>query len=284
MRSIINVQGLRQVLRDPESGDEYSVFVDNLEIPAASFTAILGPSGCGKTTLLTVLGLLRAHIKDSALSRFEMWFDGDSKPTDFTPVWRNNLRTKANKIRRRHIGFALQSGELLPALTVAENIEIPLRINGASTRECRARVDELIQAFDLYRQKGSAAKAKAGSLARSRVNRLSGGEFQRVALARAIAHHPSLVFVDEPTASLNREMAHNALSQLRNLRQSGREQSTILMITHDRSLATEFCDYIIEMVPHKGTPSGGVKAFHTVDDFVAKNMETADSTVGGEDQ
>lgn len=273
MRSIISIEGLKQVLHDPESGAQFVVHVDELEIPAGSFTAILGPSGCGKTTLLTVLGLLRAKTKGSTLDRFEMWFAGESKPTDLQPVWARNLRSTANRIRRRHLGFALQSGELLPALTVAENIETPLRVNGASGRESRRRAAELIEAFDLYRRKGDSASRRAGSLARSRVNRLSGGEYQRVALARAIAHHPSLVFVDEPTASLNREMAHNALVQLRDLRKSDQEQSTVLMITHDEMLATEFCDYIIEMAPHKDIPAGGVVGFRVNEEKQVPNID-----------
>ena len=262
MKAVIRIEGLKQILHDRESGARYAVHADDLAVPAGSFSAILGPSGCGKTTLLSVLGLLRASTPESELGRFEMWFPGDDEPTDLTEIWKKNLRAQANAIRRKRLGFALQSGELLTALTVAENIETPLRVNGFGHRECKERVSELVQAFDLVRRKGSKPADSKNLLLRSRINKLSGGEYQRVALARSIAHRPSIVFVDEPTASLNIEMARQALIQLRTLRQTGNEQSTVLMITHDTELAMEFCDFIIEMAPHKDCPvdrpSGGV--------------------------
>jgi len=251
MKNVVHIEGLKQVLHDKKSGAIYEVHVDEVVIPEGSFTAILGPSGCGKTTLLTVLGLLRAATVNSQLKRFEMTFPGDTEPTDLSVIWRKNLRSQANAIRRKHIGFALQSGELLPALTVAENIDIPMQINGFSRNQCRQRRNELIEAFGLFHSRNN----KAQSLARSRVNRLSGGEAQRVALARAISHRPSLVFVDEPTASLNREMAHQALTKLRSLCQSDGERCTVLMITHDEELAREFCDHIIRMEPGKDISS-----------------------------
>ena len=95
-------------------------------------------------------------------------------------------------------------------------------------------------------------------VAASRINKLSGGEYQRVALARAIAHRPTLVFVDEPTAALNRELARGALEQLRKLQREDGQHGAVVMITHDEDLADEFADMIIRMAPCKDRPAGEV--------------------------
>ena len=150
-------------------------------------------------------------------------------------------RPRIEDIRRRHLGFALQSGELIPELTVRENIALPMRLNGVRRAECRRRVDELLDGFGLL-------KGDAGNrVPNSRINKISGGEYQRVALARAIAHKPALVFVDEPTASLNQLTARTALRQLRILQRESGDRTVVVMITHDNTLAFEFSDLIVRM-------------------------------------
>ena len=177
--------------------------------------AILGPSGCGKTTLLTLLGLLRRPSAPNLLDRFTVsTIDrrGSEVLHDVQDLWRRNRQARIESLRRRHIGFALQTGELLTSLTVRENIALPLRLNGVWGRRCWRRVDELIAAFGFHGDNGTKNPAERnGRLSKARVNTLSGGEYQRVVLARAIAHHPRLVFVDEPTAALNRELARTTL-------------------------------------------------------------------------
>lgn len=239
---VFEVQRLRQRLYDPERKQEFVVTVPmRLAFPAGGFVTILGPNACGKTTLLTVFGLLR---RPSSLDSVERYYihvpNGDKTETlDMVKEWHSGKRIE--QIRRRYLGFALQSGELLPALTVRENIAIPLRVNGASAKECRKRVDELLDRFGLM--KGS----NSNKLPDSRVNTISGGEYQRVALARAIAHRPVLVFVDEPTASLNRKTAREALTQLRELQRESGGRTAIVMITHDETLAMEFADLVVRM-------------------------------------
>ncbi len=99
----------------------------------------------------------------------------------------------------------------------------------------------------------------------ARVNKLSGGEYQRVSLARAIAHHPRLIFVDEPTAALNREMARGALETLRELLNHATRPSATVMITHDEELAHEFANVTIRMAPVRNRPAGRVEEviYHT---------------------
>jgi ABC-type lipoprotein export system ATPase subunit len=243
----LRVSGLRQVLHDSVTGDRFELHVErDLIIPRGSFVAIHGPSGCGKTTLLTVIGLLRCCTPDSELQRFEMWFRHSDRPLDLRDIWKEGRQRQAMRIRRRHLGFALQTGELISSLNVAENIATPLQINGESRRACRNRVLTLLDAFGI------------SGLENRRLKNLSLGQYQRVALARAIAHDPELIFVDEPTASLNRETARAALQELKVLTEG---HSTVMMITHEEDLAREFCDLIIELEPVSGHPAGRVKSF-----------------------
>jgi ABC-type lipoprotein export system ATPase subunit len=235
---ILEIDGLEHALRDIESGDTFTVIADRLlTFHAGCFTTILGPSGCGKTTLLTLLGLLRkpSHPKEIKLFRMTK---RNGETVNLADLWQCGDEQTIEQLRRQSIGFALQSGELLPFLTVSENIAVPLRLNGVSKTDSSKRVAKLLQAF------GLAETEKKERIANARVNKLSGGEFQRVVLARAIAHSPEIVFVDEPTSALNRELARNALKQLQHL-----TSSAIVMITHDTELAQEFSNQIIEMEP-----------------------------------
>lgn len=267
---VLEIAGLQQRLFDRQRGEEFRVFVRQpIVITAGSFVAILGPSGCGKTTLLTVLGLLRAPSHPERLERFSIWTPGPNGPIeqDLKAAWKRRSQRQIEHLRRRHLGFALQSGELLSSLTVRENIAAPLRLNGMRRAACRQRVAELLAAFGLAdpppaelhagRSKPDRSPVQ-GRIALSRINKLSGGEYQRVALARAIAHRPALVFVDEPTAALNRELARGALEQLGRLQRGGQFAGATVMITHDEGLAEEFADTIIRMAPLKDRPAGEV--------------------------
>jgi ABC-type lipoprotein export system ATPase subunit len=257
---VLELDGLVQRLHDPQSGAEFVVEVDQpLQVRQGDFVAILGPSGCGKTTLLTVLGLLRkpSHPRDIGVFRIGSTRDAlssDDGFVDLKKAWCSRQHSVIEQIRRSRIGFALQSGELLPSLTVAENIAAPLHLNGMGREERRRRVLALVDAFGLRRQTGD----DHYDLSPKRVNKLSGGEYQRVSLARAIAHRPSIVFVDEPTAALNREMARGALDQFRLLEASGAGGAATIMITHDEELADEFANVIVRMAPVVGRPAGRI--------------------------
>jgi ABC-type lipoprotein export system ATPase subunit len=255
---VLEVMGLEHRLYDPESGDEFVVLVERpLRIDRGSLVALVGPSGCGKTTLLTILGLLRAPSRPERLEYFRIHTrseKGEITTTDLKETWRKGRQRVVERLRRRHVGFALQSGELLPALTVRENISVPLWLNGVTGEACRLRLEELLDAFRLQRGGPGGESALAGA----RVNKLSGGEYQRVALARAIAHRPSLVFVDEPTAALNRELAWEALEQLRRVQAGIQAHGATVMITHDEELALAFADVIVRMAPVRGRPAGEV--------------------------
>jgi putative ABC transport system ATP-binding protein len=257
---VLELDGLSQRLHDPQSGAEFVVEVDRpLQVLEGDFVAVLGPSGCGKTTLLSVLGLLRQPSQPEEIGVFRIRGShrvvrGGDGFIDLKRAWCRRQHGLIEKIRRSHIGFALQSGELLPSLTVAENIAAPMWLNGLSRREKNQRVRSLIDAFGLRRQTGD----DHYDLSKKRVNKLSGGEYQRVSLARAIGHRPSIVFVDEPTAALNREMARGALEQFKLLEAGGSGSAATIMITHDEGLADEFANLIVRMAPVVGRPAGRI--------------------------
>ena len=175
----------------------------SVSFSAASFTAIMGPSGSGKSTLLQVA----AGLERPSGGRVELAgqnLEGLSE-TDLT------------ELRRDRAGFVFQAYNLMPTLTVAQNVELPLRLAGRRPR--RGRLDEIIERVGLEGRKGR------------RPHQLSGGERQRVAIARALVTEPALTFADEPTGALD---SHVAVQVLELLRESVRDAGqSVVMVTHD---------------------------------------------------
>jgi len=190
----------------------------SLNIYAGYFAAIMGKSGSGKSTLLNCIGGLE--------------MPGQGEISCFgTPI--NRLKAgKLSRFQRRHVGFVFQRGNLLSYLTIAENIGLPLTLNGIVGLERTQRIKRLLVGIDLE----AAAKALP--------HELSGGEIQRVSMARAIAHHPKLLLVDEPTANLDTISGTQLVQLMRNL---GKENGcTIIMATHDRDI-TNRADMLITL-------------------------------------
>jgi len=182
-----------------------------VDFEAARFTAIMGPSGSGKSTLLHALAGLDGLTSGSV-------FIGDD---DITTM---NDR-KLTKLRRDRIGFVFQSFNLVPTLTAAENIELPMRLAGRKPE--RAWLDSVVETVGL------------GHRLAHRPSELSGGQQQRVAVARALAGKPQIVFADEPTGNLDSRTGAEILSFLRQaVRELGQ---TIVMVTHD-PVAASYAD------------------------------------------
>jgi putative ABC transport system ATP-binding protein len=179
----------------------------SLEIGSRSFTAIMGPSGSGKSTLMHCMAGL-----DSA-DGGRVWIGG----TEITELPERRL----TRLRRDHVGFVFQAYNLLPALTAADNITLPLDIAGRSAD--RAWLDAVVETVGL------------GSRLRHRPSELSGGQQQRVAIARALAGRPAIIFADEPTGNLDSRTGAEVLDLLRRcVREFGQ---TIVMVTHDPAAA-----------------------------------------------
>jgi putative ABC transport system ATP-binding protein len=180
----------------------------DLAIERGEFVAIMGPSGCGKSTLLNLLAGLDRPTAG------EVWLDGE----------RIDRRSEAElaRLRRRKIGFVFQFFNLLPTLSVVENVELPLLLVGQRRREARRTASELLGELGVG-DRHAAAPAQ-----------LSGGQQQRVALARALANAPDIVLGDEPTGNLDSAAARDVLGFLRLARDRGQ---TLLLVTHDARVA-----------------------------------------------
>lgn len=180
----------------------------SLVLRAGEAVAVTGPSGCGKTTLLSILAGLTPP--DTGRLRFRL--PGEPPADRLTPA-----------LRRRHVGLVFQAVHLIPTLTVAENVEIPLFGVEPDARRRRAQALAMLERVDL-------AAAADWSPAR-----LSGGERQRVAVARAFVNRPTLVLADEPTGHLDSRSAERVVAALLAL---GRDTGgALLMVTHNPELA-----------------------------------------------
>jgi putative ABC transport system ATP-binding protein len=174
-------------------------------VRAGEFVAIVGPSGSGKSSLLHLLGAMDHPTQGEVL------FGGQ-------PLHKMSDGQRTD-LRARQIGFIFQTFNLLPNLSACENVEIALRLGGASKAERQKRPAELLERVGL------------GPRARHLPRQLSGGERQRVAIARALANHPQLLLADEPTGNLDSKTGAGILELLRELnRQDGQ---TVVMVTHD---------------------------------------------------
>ena len=193
----------------------------NVGFPAGIYSAIMGPSGSGKSTLMHCLAGL-----DSVTSG-EVWLGG-GKPGE-QPVLLSSLSDrKLTQVRRDRVGFIFQQFNLLPTLTAAENIRLPLDIAGRKVDQ--AWFDQVVKTLGLEDR------------LKHRPTEMSGGQIQRVACARAIVSRPAVIFADEPTGNLD---SHSSAEVLGFLRQSVRELGqTVIMVTHDPTSAS-FSDQVV---------------------------------------
>jgi len=182
----------------------------SFEVPQGDYVAIMGPSGSGKSTLLNLLGCLDKPTSGS-------YFLGEDNVAEMTDAGLSHIRAS-------RIGFVFQSYNLIPQLSVLENIEVPLfylgRLNRASRRRCR----ELAQLVGL------------GDRLRHRPTQLSGGQQQRVAIARSLVNDPYFILADEATGNLDSVTTEEILNLFRRLNNEGR---TIIMVTHEDEVADQ---------------------------------------------
>ncbi len=179
----------------------------NLKIASGEYVSIMGPSGSGKSTLLNIIGLLdRADI-----GRYEL--DGN----DVTSL----SEIEQARVRREKIGFVFQSFHLVPRLTAAENIELPLMLDGVLPARRKLRVKEALLEFNL------------SDRAQHRPAEMSGGQQQRTAIARATILRPTTILADEPTGNIDHRNGAEVIALLEGLHHAG---TTLIIVTHDQEL------------------------------------------------
>ena len=210
----------RGVTKSYGSGDAKVTAVRgvDLDVKTGELLMLVGPSGCGKTTLISCI----AGILDQNEGVCKV-FGHDFKAMP---------QREKTRLRGRTIGFVFQAFNLLPTLTAAENVAVPLLINGAPRMKAIAQAKEVL------------AQVGLGERHRSLPKELSGGQQQRVAIARALVHDPKMVVCDEPTSALDHETGHQVMEMLRSIAmRSGR---SLVIVTHDARIF-EFADRIAKM-------------------------------------
>ncbi|MDF1561840.1 MAG: ABC transporter ATP-binding protein [Deltaproteobacteria bacterium] len=205
MEAIVRLEGVE---KDYELGKTIvpALREIDLEIARGEFTTIAGPSGSGKTTLLNLVGCV------DVATRGEVHVDGHET---------HNLSDRAlTTLRLNTLGFIFQSFNLVPVLSVFQNVELPLLLGGRlSKKERKERVEEIMERVGLADQ------------LRKRPNELSGGQRQRVAIGRALVGRPKIVLADEPTANLDSKTGANIIDLMRELNQQ--DHTTFIFSTHD---------------------------------------------------
>ena len=203
---------LRNIYKIYPMGEETVRALDgvSLTVDAGEFVAIVGQSGSGKSTCMNIIGCL--DVPTSGTYRLG-GVDVSTMDDDHQA-----------EIRNRMLGFVFQQYNLIPKLTVLENVELPLVYAGAEPRERRARAMEALERVGL------------ADKSRHLPNQLSGGQQQRVSIARALAGKPSVILADEPTGALDSRTGREVLSFLKQLNAEG---DTVVLITHDNSIALQ---------------------------------------------
>lgn len=208
---------LKNVSKHYHMGDNVVKAVDgiSLEIQRGDFVAVMGPSGSGKSTAMHLIGSLDiptiGHI----------FLDSH----DISSLDESELA----QIRGKNIGFIFQQFNLIPILTVKENVMLPMTLQGDSMEEREKRVNALLQKLEILDR------------AEHFPNQISGGQQQRVAIARALANDPEVILADEPTGNLDTHTGEKVMDILKQLNKEGK---TIVMVTHDPDLAKDYAKIV----------------------------------------
>lgn len=210
---LLQIENLR--IRRGTGGQSFTVELPELEIERGEMLAITGESGSGKSTVLELLGLVAEPMPGA---RFDLT-DEDGTPSDISDLWSRRSQRELARLRARSIGFVLQSGGLLPYLSVRDNILINRRLLGTPPED--PILDDIVQRLEI------------GDLLRKKPAQLSTGQQQRAAIGRALAHSPALLLADEPTSALDPRLADQVMDLLMDLAVG--LGVTALIATHERA-------------------------------------------------
>ncbi len=208
-----------------EQGDVlFKLQIPKFSLQAGQFVALVGDSGCGKSTLLDMLALVS---KPSHCQQFQFnWQGFGDEVIDIWKLWSSKEESKLAAIRRRDLGYVLQTGGLMPFLTVEENIRLPMRILGLS--------------IDSKEIETLATKIDIQTILSKKSQHISGGQRQRAAILRALVHKPRLILADEPTAAVDKRRAKLIVQDFKKL--AIERGTTIVMVTHDYDLVKDYAD------------------------------------------
>jgi len=217
MENVAVIKDVAKVYQKGSAPAVYALRKVSLTIPRGQYIAIMGPSGSGKSTLMNILGCLDRPTSGS-------YFLAGRDVAQMND-------TDLSKARGEHIGFVFQAFNLIPELTVEENVQVPLFYQSVPKLESRQRAHEVLNLVGLGDRLGH------------RPSELSGGQQQRVAIARALITNPSILLADEPTGNLDSVTGEAILSLFDNLHRKG---LTIIMVTHDDSVADR-CQRVVRL-------------------------------------
>ena len=230
---------LREVTLEMGDGDRQVRALDrvSLQVAPGEFVAVIGPSGAGKSSLLAVAGALAAPTSGEVRVMGE-----DLVALGGGPRRRRRAQGRLASFRRRHLGFVFQSGNLIPALTAADQLRLSHRIAHRRGRSRQFDPLPLLESVGMTHRAGN------------RPGQLSGGERQRVGIARALVNEPSVLLVDEPTAALDRQRSHEIVELL--AAQCHQRGIAGVMVTHDHEVLRHV-DRVLEMVDGRLEPYAG---------------------------
>ena len=221
---MLELKGLTK--RRTQGGVTFELRVPSLSLPYGQFCAVIGDSGCGKSTLLDILSLVLRPTQCSEFCLYGNLRTRNESPIDLWDLWKRDEEGSLAEVRQSHLGYVLQTGGLLPFLTVMQNIQLRSKINGKVSS--RAEIHNI------------AAEMGVDMLLSKKPGFLSGGQRQRVAILRALIHKPRVVFLDEPTAAVDKTRAKLIIEKLLTLAE--KENTTVVMVTHDQTLVENIAD------------------------------------------
>lgn len=208
---------LKDVAKYYHMGESVVRAVDgiSIDIRKGDFVAVMGPSGSGKSTAMNLIGSLDVPTKG------HIFLDGE----DISYLDESELA----QVRGRNIGFIFQQFNLIPTLTVLENVILPMTLQGVSKEEREEKAESILNRLDLWDRRSHYP------------NQISGGQQQRVAIARALANDPEVILADEPTGNLDTQTGLKVMDFLTELNKEGR---TIVFVTHSSELAMKYAHTI----------------------------------------
>lgn len=231
---MVRLKGLVKIRSQNES--VFELQVPDFRVDRGALVAVVGESGCGKSTLLDVLALI---MVPSQVERFELVVNAQAPSWDIAALWRRGDEAALAALRRQYLGYVLQTGGLLPFLSVRRNIELSVSIgrNRPSGRRIEAMAQDMGLASCLDRKPSS----------------LSIGQRQRAAILRALAHGPRLILADEPTAAVDKARARTIMHDMSRLARD--DGVAVVVVTHDMDLVGLLADavYAFDVTPVSDT-------------------------------